>query len=152
MSPRRFDMIKTSLLRRVITVPRLPENALSNFGEFANSNGGVINIDIPNGTSNTKLLVANGIFNFGGIDTSSDDISITKIIIDGIAVFDYDVSGYVLNRVFSNSTGSVSDIAGNTPPYLVNESIEIYGFNSARTNGWWGGRSETLYVSLVPIE
>jgi len=151
MSNRRFDKISTSLLRRVITVPRLPEHALSNFGDYANPNGGVINMEIANGTSNTLLVSANGIFNFGGIDTSSDDIAITKIVIDGVDVFDYDVSGYVLNRVFSSTSGNLSDIAGNTPPYLVNESIEIYGYNNAKTNGWWGSRSETLYVSLVPI-
>lgn len=149
---RRFDNIKTSLLRRVITVPRLSKNALNIYGEVVSDNGGVLEIEIPNGTPNTILLDANGIFNFGGIESSTDDISITKIIIDHTVVFDSEISGYNLKRVFSGRSEEFSDIGGNTPPFLVNEKIEIFGFNNGRTNGRWGREPGVLYIALVPIE
>lgn len=151
MKRTKFESIKTSLLRRVITVPRLSEGALNNSSDFSNSNGGVVEVTLPKGTSESKLLEAKGIYNFGGLNTSAQDLSVTKIVIDGYIVFDSKKAGYDLKTIFSSLGDAGASIGGNTPPYLVNESIEIHAFVSPRP--WWGGdRTTTMFVSLVPIE
>jgi hypothetical protein len=143
--------IKSSLLRRILTVPRLPENALNIYNND-DQNAGVLEVTIPNETYSPVLIAkGTGVFNFGGIETSDDGVSITKIIIDDIVVFDSDLAGGVLKNVFAHSDTTIGSIAGNTPPYLVNEFIEIYATNNNRNRGWWG-TNETIFISLVPIE
>lgn len=147
----RKDNIKSSLLRRILTVPRLPENALNIFNNN-DGNAGVLQISIPNETYSPVLIARGiGVFNFGGIETSDDGVSITKIIIDDVVVFDSTLAGSVLKNVFAHSDTTIGSIAGNTPPYLVNEFIEIYGTNENRNRGWWG-TNESIFISLVPIE
>lgn len=147
----RKNNIKSSVLRRILTIPRLPENALNIYNN-EEGNAGVLEVTIPNETYQPVLIArGEGVFNFGGIETSDEGVSITKIIIDDVTVFDSDLSGNVLKNVFSYTTSSIGRIAPNTPPYLINEYIEIYATNSNRNRGWWG-TNESIFISLVPIE
>ncbi len=147
----RKNNIKSSLLRRILTVPRLPENALNIFNNN-DGNAGVLQISIPNETYSPVLIArGEGVFNFGGVETSDEGVSITKIVIDDVVVFDSNIANNVLKNVFAYNDSSIGRIASNTPPYLVNEYIEIYATNNNRNRGWWG-TSETIYLSLVPIE
>lgn len=147
----RKNNIKSSVLRRILTIPRLPENALNIYNN-EEGNAGVLEVTIPNETYQPVLIArGEGVFNFGGIETSDEGVSITKIIIDGVTVFDSGLSGSTLKNVFSYTTSSIGRIASNTPPYLINEYIEIYATNSNRNRGWWG-TNESIFISLVPIE
>jgi len=145
------DSIKSSVLRRILTIPRLPENALNIYNN-EEGNAGVLEVTIPNETYQPELIArGEGVFNFGGIETSDEGVSITKIVIDDVTVFDSSLSGSTLKNVFSYTTSSIGRIASNTPPYLINEYIEIYATNSNRNRGWWG-TNESIFISLVPIE
>lgn len=143
--------IKSSVLRRIMTVPRLPKNALNIYNN-EESNAGVLEITVPNETYNPILVTrGEGVFNFGGIETTDEGVSITKVIIDDVVVFNSDIAGNVLKSIFSHTETSIGKIASNTPPYLINDYIEVYATNTNRNRGWWG-TSESIYISLVPIE
>lgn len=145
------NSIKSSLLKRILTVPRLPPYALNAYDDTNTSSAGVIEVTIPNET-NTPITVikGTGIFNFGGVEISNEEISITKIIIDDIVVFDSEISGRVLKRVFSNDETGIGKISSNTTPFLINEYIEIQASNSAKIRG--NDTKGTIYISLVPIQ
>lgn len=127
------------------TIPMLTDNALQSYEGVA----GVFRINVPNGTmSPVMVLDAKGTFAFGGIDRLNTEIYITKIVIDGSVVLDKNPGDY-LTSVFSNNTDSMENvIAGNTPPFLVNDSIQIYAVNYANGNK----HDNTLVISLVPID
>jgi hypothetical protein len=143
--------IKSSLLRRIITVPRLPEYALNTYDDTDSTVAGVIEVTIPNETYQPiTVLRGSGVFTFGGIEISDEGVSITKVIIDDTVVFDSSISGSVLKRVFSNDGTGIGRIASNTTPYLINEYIEIQAINENRKR--WRDRSASIYIALVPIE
>lgn len=143
--------IKSSLLRRILTVPRLPEYALNTYDDTDGTVAGVIEVTIPNETYQPITVVrGSGVFNFGGIEISDEGVSITKVIIDDTVVFDSAVSGTVLKRVFSNNGTGIGKIASNTTPYLINEYIEIQAINENRIKG--NDTSSSIYIALVPIE
>jgi len=143
--------IKSSLLKRIITVPRLPVHALNIYNTSEIQNAGVIQVTIPNETYTPILVLSgSGTFNFGGIETSDVGVSITKIIIDNVTVFDSSLAGDVLKSVFSYDNNAIGKISANTPPYLVNEKIEIYATNENKKRG--NNHSEIIFLSLVPIE
>lgn len=145
------ENIRSSLLKRILSVPRLPKYALNAYDDTDSSSAGVIEVTIPHET-NTPITVirGSGIFNFGGIEVSNEEISITKIIIDDVVVFDSQISGRILKRVFSNDNTIIGTIASNTAPYLINGYIEIQATNITKIRG--NDTSGIIYISLVPLQ
>lgn len=138
--------IKSSTLRRILSVPTLPENALNAYVQTGQESAGVFAITIPNDTIiPIKVIEGHGVYGFGGINTSSYDVSITKIIIDDVTVFDSELAGGVLKTVFSGEDGK-----GFAASYLVNKHIVVYATNTQKIKG--NNTEEIIYISLVPIE
>lgn len=144
------QQIKSSMLKRILSTPMLPENALNSYVETGQEYAGVYAITIPNETNvPIKVIEGHGIYEFGGIDTSSPEVSITKIIIDDVTVFDSIIAGGVLKNVFSGGTIQ-GELSSNTPPYLINNYITVYATNTQKSRG--NNTEEVIYISLVPIE
>ena len=146
------EKIKASMLRRMRRIPKLAPGALDNEEDV----GGVYMIEVPPETYQPLMVVdARGTFAFGGIVSENDNIFISKIVIDNEVIMDRGVENY-LSSVFSRKTDSTAaeTIAGNTPPFLVNDSIQIYAVNYSRRRGWWwSSRGDNmLQLSLVPIQ
>lgn len=150
MSTRKRENIKASCLKRLKTIPMLAENALQSFRDIA----GVFYIDVPPETTQPIMVLnAQGTFAFGGLTSDNTEIYISKIVIDDLVVLDRTPGDY-LASVFASKTEAVGDvIAGNTPPFLVNNHIQIYAVNHSKSKGNGNSSStNTLAVSLVPIE
>ena len=141
--------IKSSVLQRIKKIPQLSKNAINTFTENDQTVGGTVNVTVPGSIDPILVLDAEGIFAFGGVGKESwrDNIKITSIIIDGISVFDYtdNTNNLKLDTLFQN-IDATKNVGANTPPFLVNDSIQIYCTNS---DEYWPGE---IYVSLVPIQ
>ncbi|ASV44179.1 hypothetical protein PBI_SCTP2_164 [Salicola phage SCTP-2] len=143
------NIIRSSVLQRIKKIPKLSKNAINTFTKNAQTIGGTINVTVPGSIEPILVLDAEGIFAFGGIGKESwrDNIKITNIIIDGTAVFDYtyNINNLKLDSLFQD-TNATKNVGHNTPPFLVNDSIQIYCINSDQ---YWPGE---IYISLVPIQ
>ena len=152
--PKKIKGLKSSLLKRILSVPKMAEYALNIYDGNVGSTAGVIEITIPNGNIEPiEIVNATGVYNFGGIGVSDSQVFITKIIIDDIVIFDSSIAGKELNSVFSNDDTLTGAVASNSPPFLINHKLQVFAKN---TNKYKGNKPEknmeTIFLSLVPIE